>query len=346
MSRTANIPTPIALIPRAMFKPRPVIYWSDLALTSCLGWGALVLSTRAHGLATAALFVIALFLLYRATLFIHELVHLAEGDVPGFSAGWNLVVGIPVLLPSFMYQGVHLDHHRPGRYGTVDDPEYLPFAHQSPWKAAVYVLVSLGLPVALIGRFGLLAPASWCCPPLRPFVRERCSALVINHRYVRRQPIGRIGLVQEIACAGLVWTVILLWWAGGVPTTLVVAWTAVIGAASAMNAIRTLAAHRYRHGEDELTVAQQLDDSCTLAPGDPSPRLTLADVWSAAWAPVGLRFHALHHWIPSLPYHNLGAAHRLLAEGLPPDAPYRLTTAPTITRAIADLIAQARANSR
>jgi fatty acid desaturase len=333
----------IARIPRRMFRPVAAIYWSDLVLSSCLGWGAFVLSTRAHGLAWAALFVVAGLLLYRATLFIHELVHLATGDVPGFSAGWNLLVGIPFLLPSFLYQGVHLDHHRPTRYGTVADPEYLPFAHRSAWAAVAYVLASLLLPIVLIGRFGLLAPASWICPPLRRFVRDRCSALVINHKYVRQLPIGQAGLVQEVACATFLWTMALLWWTGRVPTRLIVLWAAFIGVASAVNAIRTLAAHRYRHGEDELTVAQQLEDSCTLAPDDPSPRLTLADVWSTACAPVGLRFHALHHWIPSLPYHNLGAAHRLLAKGLPADAPYRLTIAPTITRAIAALVAETRA---
>ena len=34
---------------------------------------------------------------------------------------------------------------------------------------------------------------------------------------------------------------------------------------------------------------------------------------AALWAPVGLRYHALHHLLPSLPYHSLGEAHRRLA---------------------------------
>ena len=33
---------------------------------------------------------------------------------------------------------------------------------------------------------------------------------------------------------------------------------------------------------------------------------------SPLWAPVGLRYHALHHLLPSLPYHSLGEAHRRL----------------------------------
>ena len=39
--------------------------------------------------------------------------------------------------------------------------------------------------------------------------------------------------------------------------------------------------------------------------------------------PVGLRYHALHHMFPALPYHRLGEAHRRLMVGLPPDALYR-----------------------
>ena len=35
-------------------------------------------------------------------------------------------------------------------------------------------------------------------------------------------------------------------------------------------------------------------------------------VWGALWAPVGLRYHALHHLLPSMPYHSLGECHRRL----------------------------------
>jgi len=30
------------------------------------------------------------------------------------------------------------------------------------------------------------------------------------------------------------------------------------------------------------------------------------------WAPVGLRYHALHHYFPGIPYHNLGFAYQRL----------------------------------
>lgn len=30
------------------------------------------------------------------------------------------------------------------------------------------------------------------------------------------------------------------------------------------------------------------------------------------WAPLGLRYHAVHHYFPGIPYHNLGKAYRQL----------------------------------
>ena len=66
--------------------------------------------------------------------------------------------------------------------------------------------------------------------------------------------------------------------------------------------------------------------------------------WIASlWAPVGLRFHALHHLFPSLPYHNLAKAHRLLMAKLPADSPYRLTESPSLTASIRQLWRASRA---
>ena len=48
-------------------------------------------------------------------------------------------------------------------------------------------------------------------------------------------------------------------------------------------------------------------------------------VFTSLIAPVGLRYHALHHHLPSLPYHSLGAVHRALVAELPPDSPYHRT---------------------
>ena len=46
--------------------------------------------------------------------------------------------------------------------------------------------------------------------------------------------------------------------------------------------------------------------------------------WIAGlWAPVGLRYHATHHLLPSLPYHSLGEAHKRISAALGPQSTYQ-----------------------
>ena len=109
--------------------PRPWVFWVDLLASAIIGWfafGVAVLA-RSRTLEFAGILVSAV-ALYRGVCFIHELTHLRRRSLPGFELAWNLVFGIPLLLPSFTYIGVHQDHHSLSTYGTKDDPEYLPFA--------------------------------------------------------------------------------------------------------------------------------------------------------------------------------------------------------------------------
>jgi len=59
--------------------------------------------------------------------------------------------------------------------------------------------------------------------------------------------------------------------------------------------------------------------------------------WTELWAPVGLRYHALHHYLPDLPYHRLGAAHRRLMRELPEDAPYRGAVSRSLPHVLSEL---------
>src|SRR3546814_10549054 len=118
--------------------------------------------------------------LYRAASFIHELTHIRKGALPGFRFGWNLIVGIPLMIPSFMYEEVHTQHHARTRYGTASDPEYLPLALMKPWSLPLFILVASLAPVGLILRFGLLTPLGLVAPPLRRRIVAEFSALSIN----------------------------------------------------------------------------------------------------------------------------------------------------------------------
>ena len=60
-------------------------------------------------------------------------------------------------------------------------------------------------------------------------------------------------------------------------------------------------------------------------------------------APVGLRYHALHHYLPTVPYHSLGALHRRLLAELPANDPYRRTRRPGVVAAALALARRAGA---
>src|SRR5579884_3650500 len=110
--------------------PKPAIYWVDLLLSAAIGWGAFVVAVRSQ-LGSAGMFAgaaVAVFALYRGLCFVHEISHLRQSALRGFETVWNLLIGVPLLMPSFTYVGVHGSHHKLSTYGTEQDPEYLPFS--------------------------------------------------------------------------------------------------------------------------------------------------------------------------------------------------------------------------
>jgi hypothetical protein len=335
----------IRAIPAVWFRPSPSIYWTDLVCSVTLGWAALIATTMLSGWRLAVAFTVATLALYRALLFIHEITHISKRELPGFTLAWNAAVGVPFLLPSFLYEQVHTDHHRQRTYGTPADPEYVPYSHRPPMVMIGSAIGSLFVPALLIVRFAIVAPISWLTRRWRDAVAGHASALVINHHYVRRAPISRAGRAQEIACTIVIWLAASLWWSERLPTRFIATWFVVGAAVSAINALRTLAAHRYGEESEELTMVEQLLDSCTID-GSRGQSSATSVIWEAARAlvaPVGLRFHALHHWIPGLPYHNLGRAHRLLASTLSTDAPYHATIERGFLPAIGALLMRSRA---
>lgn len=304
-----------------LLTPSGLVYWSDLLLSVTVGFGGFAFAVQAQPFWLAALgWTLSVLALYRAVLFIHELTHIRSGALPGFAAGWNALVGVPLLMPSFMYDGVHQLHHAKTRYGTAEDPEYLPLAWRSPLYLVWFIAHSVLAPVALVIRFAVLTPLSVLWPPLHEFNVARASSLMINPAFRRKMPREQDRVrwwVLEAACSIWVWTVIVLLLTDVVPFRTVLIGLSIAGAVALVNQVRTLAAHLWdnEHGE-EMTIEEQLLDSVNVPGFDPLASL---------WAPVGLRYHALHHLLPGLPYHNLGRAHRRLVGVVPGASPYRRT---------------------
>ena len=121
---------------------------------------------------------------YRGLCFLHEISHIRAGILRGFETAWNVVFGVPLLLPSFMYVGVHQYHHNLATYGTNRDPEYLPFSGK-PLMITVFILQSLLIPVFVLVRFFVLAPVSLLIPRFHRFLCVCLSSLCLNPRFRR-----------------------------------------------------------------------------------------------------------------------------------------------------------------
>lgn len=330
------------LIARRFAAPDPAIYWPDFLVSAAIGWAAFAGAVLAPMFSAAqfVLVVVASFALLRAVLFTHELAHLKKGTFGTFRFVWNALVGVPMMVPSYSYTGVHIDHHRPGVYGSARDGEYVSFAGR-PWMMVGYVLLSFVLPPLLLLRFLVLTPLSWIVRPLRKVIWRRLSSLAIDLAYDRHpqnKDDDETWLLQETAASLFVIAVAALVIAGVLPWALVFVWYAVTATVLFINAIRTLGAHAYRYsGEAVVGKTEEYLDSVNVPGGGPLSRLI---------APVGLRFHATHHLFPATPYHNLPKLHEALARELPDASLYLSTTRKSFLDAISRLWKDAGAARR
>jgi fatty acid desaturase len=302
---------------RDLVAANPRMYFADFIGSALLGYAGIALAIMAAPLWLAlAGALVGVLALYRAGSFIHEITHLRAQAVPGFRLVWNMLVGIPMLVPSFMYEGIHSLHHNRTKYGTVEDPEYLPLALMKPWTVPLFVVLAAFAPLALLVRYGVLTPLSLVIPPLRRFVVARYSGLVINPMFRRKPPEGefrRQWMWQEAGASLWAMGLIGLTAAGVLPLRGVAIFLGVVSAALVLNQVRTLVAHLWENDGAVLTVTAQFLDSVNVPPPGWLPEI---------WAPVGLRYHAIHHLLPGVPYHNLAEAHRRLSAALPGDSHY------------------------
>ena len=316
--------------------PRPVVYWSDLLVSGAIGWGAFVIALVTvpfSGVMLTAC-VVSGFALYRGLAFTHEITHLRRRSVPGFETAWNVLFGVPLLLPSFTYVGVHQSHHSLSTYGTKDDPEYLPFASSRRLIVGFALQSSLLIPFLLLLRFVVLSPAGLVWPRFHRWLEAHASSFSMNPAYRRKVPAAMAQKMRRWEAAILVASTGLfgLIYSGVLPNRTPVVWYGVVMFVSFFNTLRVLGAHEYESDGTPRDRHGQLRDSIDT-PGGP---------WTELWAPVGLRYHALHHYFPGIPYHNLGTAYRRIVESLPSDSTYRESTSPSLRHSLKALYAKAK----
>ena len=316
---------------RDLHQPNIAIFWSDLIATALVGWAAFAVAALATPLSLTMFLAagVSVVALYRGLCFVHEISHLNSRALRGFEAAWNALFGFPLLMPSFVYAGVHQYHHKLSTYGTKEDPEYLPFA-KSAVMTSVFAVQSFLVPVLLSIRFLLLTPIGFVSQKLESWLIVHASSLTMNVAYRRQMSDNLVRKVRTQSA--ILWTGWLAFVVavsfGLVPLRVWVLWLCVSAVASFINTLRTLGAHAYESSGESMGREEQLQDSID----------TPGALWTELWAPVGLRYHALHHYFPGIPYHNLPQAYRRLTAHLEPSAAYHETRSPSLPHSLTSLL--------
>lgn len=316
---------------RDLHRVNPAIYWADLLASTAVGWGAFGAAVLFRPFSVAMLLAsaVAIVALYRCLCFIHEISHQNQRTLPRFEATWNFLVGYPLLMPSFFYVGVHQDHHKISLYGTAGDPEYLPFARSTAMTTA-FALESFLIPALLLIRFLVLAPFGLLSKSLQNWLIIHFSSLTINVRYQRDVNANVFKTIRRSSVyILLLWSVpIALAAFGLIPWRAFAVWFVIVSVVSFVNTLRTLGAHAYESSGEPLDRMGQLIDSIDTPGG----------FWTEIWAPVGLRYHALHHYFPGIPYHGLPEAYRRLAGTLPLATEYCKMSSRSLPHSLSSLV--------
>ena len=324
MAQTPTFDFPMAeakRVIRDLFEPNPFIYWSDFLFNDILGWAAFIMAVRApnFSLTQCLAFIVSGFALYRAVLFVHELSHLKKGTFTVFQWVWNLLCGFPLTLPSFIYVGVHIEHHKRAFTGPRMTPSIFAFALAKTYRIPLFPLTMLVAPSLFLLRYLVLAPLSYIFWPMRKPLWVLGSSLAVGGSYRRPLPEPRekwIAGIQEFLTFAYLAIAFILMAKGILPWKVLALWYLLAAFILMTNALRSLVAHCDRNPPDHvMSLGEQFLDSTDI-PGNP--------ILTPLWAPVGLRFHATHHLFIGLPYHHLGKAYRRLMKALPPESPYRL----------------------
>jgi fatty acid desaturase len=166
-------------------------------------------------------------------------------------------------------------------------------------------------------------------PGFHRWLAVHASALCLNSKYRRELTPGLLSKMAgwELAILAVWWTLIGLALAHILAWRFFVLWAAVTALASFVNTVRTLGAHRYASDGQPLDREGQLADSVD----------TPGAFWTELWAPVGLRYHALHHYFPGIPYHNLRPAYLRLLQALQDQSCFSHSTSPSLPESLRTL---------
>lgn len=300
------------------FEVHPRKYWMDLVLCAIMAYVSAIifLSAPLFSWVQIVAFPFAVFWLYRSNSMVHEVSHLNRTQLSSFKIGWNLIIGIPTLFPSTFFTCHHRAHHSGRYYGTPQDPEYIVnvFRPGSLASTIFYFFLIVSYPAFVVLRF-LFAPISYLNPKWREFTLTRLSSFTLNWRYERN--ISRLDRrafnIVEILCCLRTWAIPMGAILGFTHWTRMPLMYLLAVSILFLNQMRFFADHHFESHGKKMSMSDHVMDSCNYSK---------SDFLTWLFFPFTIRFHALHHLFPTIPYHNLAAAHKYLTENLPADSKY------------------------
>lgn len=325
-------------------KPSPRVYWIDLlGCVLVASFGFYLSAPFPDALADNPLLgvlglVIAGFALYRASYFNHEIAHQSR-RLPGFELGWNLLIGIPLLIPSYVYSD-HRNHHSVTSFGTDADVEYFTSEMRGLRGAAAVLGVAFVLPIVYVARFLLVPPLAWVSPRVRYWADTRASSLGLLGLASRAPPTAeerRLWRALEAGCFAYLLGLGFALSTGLLPVAAVFHFYTVIVILLILHAVRIMVGHRYQsEGGPQSRIEQFLD----------SFNFTRNRLLTGLLAPLGFSLHALHHLFPSIPYHNMPEAHRRIVATVPSNSLYHVVQSPSYLREVGRFLLRDRLRAR
>jgi len=310
---------------RDLTEPSPAVYWSNLVGGLAIAGLGVYLSRPfpaaiLAGSPVAILgFIAAAFAIYRLTYFNHEIAHQAR-KLPGFELAWNVTIGVPLLIPSYLYSD-HRNHHSLEGFGTDSDVEYFPPEMRGLKGTAALIALCFLLPVVYVVRFAVLAPAAWLSPRIRQWVDTRASSLGILGLSRRAPPTAAerpSWRGQELACFLYLLVLATAFLTRRPPAGMILHVYALFVVVLFLHSMRVMVGHRYETEKyPQGRIGQILD----------SYNFTRNPVVTRLMAPLGFDLHALHHLFPNIPFHNMPEAHRRITAALPTDSAYHAAEA-------------------
>ncbi len=300
--------------------------WFDLFSNALIGWSAFFYTCFHFNFIT---FFVAIFFIYRGTILVHEVSHIAK-KIKGYRTAFNILFGWPNAYPVYLGDA-HLFHHGKRTYATKRDPEYKYIAEFNVVTLVRPILSSILLPIVQILRFGVFPLAYlFLSKEQRVWVYQNISTLAFSMDYKR--PIKNVDreikvmvgndfmcFLYKLSIASAIYFELL-------PIATIWVWLGVVVISSTLNMYRALFNHLYTNESlAPLSWEEHLMDTVTIESGISSFFIFVN----------GLNYHAIHHLFPELPYTNLARAHADLMRELPADHIYKLNTYPSIFHVLA-----------